>query len=294
MKKLLLSLFSLIFLTTGNIIAQEDCNADAGSPQQPVTEICNDGSNSDDLFVDKNSVGWSGTTDYLYVVTQAETEFIVGVSEDGTFDFSENPKDTINNPPLPYPDGDYCFHGFAYNQAELDVITANAAVQFFLPCLAGGESFEELLVCAEANFDTITIELIFDNVIDSIIPILNLDICVDLADPYCMPLVNSEVCNPAISSIDVFGNDNLNFSSFDIFPNPVSTFANIRFYAKDRMEAKLEVYDISGKVIQSNDIVVNNGLNTQMLPLDNLSNGVYWMNICNESGKIRKKFIVNK
>ncbi len=102
------------------------CEASIGTINVPATLFaCNDGSNAGELAVATPTD--SNTPDYLFIVTGLATDangdpLIEGVSYDGTFDFTG------------YPDGDYCYWGFAYSQTELDALAV--ALNGFLPVLS--------------------------------------------------------------------------------------------------------------------------------------------------------------
>jgi hypothetical protein len=75
-----------------------------------------------------------------------------------------------------------------------------------------------------------------------------------------------------------------------VFPNPSNGIFNIAF--GNLNPNKIEVYDISGKLIfQKNQLVVSN--NQTNIDLSNTSNGVYFVKISTENNTITKRIIKN-
>lgn len=83
---------------------------------------------------------------------------------------------------------------------------------------------------------------------------------------------------------------NFNASSISIFPNPSNGTIEIIFENNDFSNAKLELYDITGKLISLNQL--NNKYNS--LTFTNISQGLYFAKITNfENVTVTKKIIFN-
>lgn len=121
------SAFAAVDYVTGiEACSVVECDASTGTISTPATLFaCNDGSNISELAVEIPTD--TNTPNYLFIVTSPETDdlgdpLIVGVTYDGTYDFTG------------FADGDYCYYGFAYDQAELDALAAT--LNGFLPVLS--------------------------------------------------------------------------------------------------------------------------------------------------------------
>ncbi len=98
--------------------------------------------------------------------------------------------------------------------------------------------------------------------------------------------------NPNIS---VEEPDDNNFEGVNIFPNPFSSKASLTFTIPEKMEVRIEIYDLSGRML----VQVFNGTlmpGAQLLDLDlpELRNGVYFCRISLNCGNICKPFVISK
>ena len=92
------------------------CNPNSGTPLAPADlTVCNDGtlienqSQASPGFSVEPSGVLDGTPNYTFIVTSsAEQDSIVGIGQNGVFDFTG------------MPEGNYCFTGLAYNESEVD------------------------------------------------------------------------------------------------------------------------------------------------------------------------------
>jgi len=162
---ILSALFCCLCITIESSAKLNPCEAFAGEPNwdTSITSTCIGGDFS-------NLLGWnnnpSGTTDQVFIITKDEpgtttyNDTIIGISEDGSFNFSFS------------DEGTYCFTSFTYNQAELNIITNNATIQGLLPCIIGNEALIEYIECISATFGLSTINGAVDSVLSTIIPAL--------------------------------------------------------------------------------------------------------------------------
>jgi len=204
--------------------APPPCNATSGVPVAPLTEFDQCGQDAGDLLIQSFTEQPGGTTDFALIVTYPNETFsstwdapIQGISEDGTFDFCGLPL------------GQYCFHSFSYNQAELDIITNNALIQSILPCLAGGEPLEEVLACTNLIFGFSSIDAAVDSVLNVLVPVLipefippNEPPCYSVIPEgmeYCIDLTCSDFTSPCFSTDQIIGCTDNSACNF----NPIAT-----------------------------------------------------------------------
>ena len=76
-----------------------------------------------------------------------------------------------------------------------------------------------------------------------------------------------------------------------VFPNPSTGIFNIAF--GNLNPNKIEVYDITGKLIMKKDSLEVSGINQTNIDLSNTSNGVYFVKISTENNTITKRIIKN-
>jgi len=77
-----------------------------------------------------------------------------------------------------------------------------------------------------------------------------------------------------------------------IYPNPTDNMLNISFTAKENTNIEIGLTDISGRIIMQDAYFVNQGANKFSLNLNNLSQGVYLLNISENNSSLRYKIIV--
>ncbi len=77
-----------------------------------------------------------------------------------------------------------------------------------------------------------------------------------------------------------------------IYPNPVDNQLNIEFAAKDNLDLSINLTDISGRVIIQNSYSATAGTNKYQLNLSDISRGVYFLSITENSGSLKYKVVV--
>ena len=94
-------------------------------------------------------------------------------------------------------------------------------------------------------------------------------------NPDFRPMASSPVLNnSSFVGIEDFSNQN-NVSSLNIYPNPVSDFINIEFFAQNNSSVTFEIVDMSGKLVYQNIENANLGVNIFKFDLQNLNSGIY-------------------
>jgi hypothetical protein len=79
--------------------------------------------------------------------------------------------------------------------------------------------------------------------------------------------------------------------SFMVFPNPANTEINVAMNLDNADNTVVNVLDISGKVIKTMTLGTVNGQMTITVPLTDLANGVYFIEMANDNGNQVKKFV---
>jgi hypothetical protein len=77
-------------------------------------------------------------------------------------------------------------------------------------------------------------------------------------------------------------------------PNPIRDFSTVEFYLPKANSVTVSVFDLLGKVLQSENVVGTQGSNKYNLDASNLSNGIYFYSLTSANKTITKRFVVNK
>ncbi|MBI1226368.1 MAG: T9SS type A sorting domain-containing protein [Bacteroidetes bacterium] len=89
------------------------------------------------------------------------------------------------------------------------------------------------------------------------------------------------------------GDINSTITTFDVFPSPAKVEANLVFSAKKADEnAELLLFDLTGKMVFQANIQASQGLNAYVLPVSNLSSGIYMVSLKLGNQVFTKKIIV--
>ena len=81
--------------------------------------------------------------------------------------------------------------------------------------------------------------------------------------------------------------------SINLFPNPAFEQVNVIFDLKENNRITLEVMDLAGRTMKSSDLGVRNqGIVIEQISVEDLSSGMYLLNIRTESAVISKKLLV--
>ncbi|MEI8201659.1 MAG: T9SS type A sorting domain-containing protein [Bacteroidota bacterium] len=80
-----------------------------------------------------------------------------------------------------------------------------------------------------------------------------------------------------------------------VYPNPVSDFANINFTIPQSGNVMINIYDLSGRIVKSQDMGHQaKGTNKYTLDCTGFQNGTYIVQMISGAKKVSGKFIVNK
>ena len=99
--------------------------------------------------------------------------------------------------------------------------------------------------------------------------------------------VTVNVLNPCSGSLGVL--ENLNPSDFMIYPNPSNQALNISYIGQNE-KIDLRIFDALGNEIYKDKLNFNSQIHT--INTETLSNGVYYMQLSNKFGDLRKSFTI--
>ena len=90
-------------------------------------------------------------------------------------------------------------------------------------------------------------------------------------------------------------NEATSLEGLNIYPNPFVSNATIEFNLETSQYIGINVYDVTGKVVQSfPSTVYSSGNHKLNVEGNNLEGGLYYVNIVAEDGIITRKLILNK
>ncbi|OGS80559.1 MAG: hypothetical protein A3G95_05790 [Flavobacteria bacterium RIFCSPLOWO2_12_FULL_31_7] len=90
---------------------------------------------------------------------------------------------------------------------------------------------------------------------------------------------------------DVLSNTSFLASNFSFYPNPNNGTFNLQF-KEVVSDFNVEIFDITGKVVYINEFYQNSDLVKEIKIQDEISKGIYFMNIKTNEGLITKKIII--
>lgn len=305
MKKNYLSFLMIIaILVNCQTVWAQDCNAVGGVASFNVGCVLTDGSDKDKLLVTEYITEPANSENHTFAVLSPEVDeagdnLVIGVTNDGVFDFSG------------YPTGEYCFTGFAYNQTELDAFVTG--VNPLICILFGTGVLEEFCNNAEdrtapipvpadlgevfdvvgAAFDGITIPNVV-LAIDSVAGLVQTvePLCIGIAESgHCVNLVNDytdlETC--ISSTKDLLLN---RFDAVENYPNPFNGSTNILFNSLKPEAVTFKVYNLAGGLVHERNIQSHQGKNTFIFEADGYSSGVYFFTLSNGETTVTERMII--
>jgi glucose/arabinose dehydrogenase len=110
---------------------------------------------------------------------------------------------------------------------------------------------------------------------------------------YYVIVTNANGCEGTSEILEVFienVNDVPGLSNIEVTPNPFENNFSLKLQTDKRLELKLQVLDISGKMTFSEDILANGQFEKQ-IDLSGLSSGVYLLYLENEEGKAVQRLV---
>jgi len=89
-------------------------------------------------------------------------------------------------------------------------------------------------------------------------------------------------------------NEATNVSALNIFPNPANDEVNVSFNINDASDVKVEVLDMTGKVIETvTEASQVSGLQKSTINTTDYAAGMYMINIATKEGSVQRKFVKN-
>ncbi len=77
-----------------------------------------------------------------------------------------------------------------------------------------------------------------------------------------------------------------------VFPNPVSTAASVRIQTQSPAQARLQVFDISGRTVRSETIELASGENTAVVDVSTLPSGLYTVRVASGGASRSTRMVV--
>ena len=84
------------------------------------------------------------------------------------------------------------------------------------------------------------------------------------------------------------------FEVNNIFPNPANNIANLSIYSNEASFVSVNIKDITGRIVFSNDYDINSGDNLLKLNISSLPEGIYFCSIVKDSSIITRKLVINR
>ena len=85
---------------------------------------------------------------------------------------------------------------------------------------------------------------------------------------------------------------NKDLGSVDIFPNPATDNAVLKIISQNTYEGKLGIYNALGALVSEKQILINEGKNNVQLNLENLPQGIYFVNIKTNDAAVTRRLII--
>ena len=107
---------------------------------------------------------------------------------------------------------------------------------------------------------------------------------------------NSYGCTDSItitSSVNVGLTELESPSLLSVYPNPVQESLSVSIYSDRKELAQMAVTDLAGRVVKSNSVTLNSGINLFEVDVTQLSTGTYVLVIELEKGAVTRSFIVS-
>jgi len=289
MKKTLLSLALAAFMSVGSISAQTTCGIDGGAaiPTAPTNLWTTNG-----LSPAAGSFAIGSLPNYDLVVTMPETtvefngeqltgEFVVGVTNDGVYDFTQTNSVTGAD----FEAGEYKFTAFAYDQAELDAFVVNngpLVQQFFGVELSSPAVLSEIFgVIAEIS-GPVTILDVEDAICNLLTPLitpvaLQYDVAYD--DIYAVSFAEGVGIDDVHTAAPALAINNIS-------PIPAVNFVDISLTSSAYANNIVNVYDLTGKLVDA----IETNKNNFRIDLSTYNVGMYFISVSNGTETVNSKF----
>jgi hypothetical protein len=81
---------------------------------------------------------------------------------------------------------------------------------------------------------------------------------------------------------------------FNVYPNPVSSTANIIYSTGKTGTVEIEIFDIAGKKVYEHQTQANQGVNKHVISVKDLKNGIYFVKVSINSKTETKRIVINQ
>jgi hypothetical protein len=110
---------------------------------------------------------------------------------------------------------------------------------------------------------------------------------------YAVTVTDANGCSATTSfEVQTVGLSNLNFGKeFSLHPNPSPGLTTLNMLCTEPQTAELRIIDLQGKVQFQKTYTFNVGKNDLLLNLNNLADGVYFLQLENSNFKSSKRFV---
>lgn len=102
--------------------------------------------------------------------------------------------------------------------------------------------------------------------------------------------ITRNLCNTIPQSINALGDINV---TTELYPNPAHSSATLDMIANGSAQATISVFDMMGRQVWTTTKNITGGINRVQIPLNNLSNGIYNLQVRSNSGQLSLKLIKN-
>jgi hypothetical protein len=79
-----------------------------------------------------------------------------------------------------------------------------------------------------------------------------------------------------------------------VYPNPASSRIVVKGMLQNPSDVTVAIYNVMGQQVFANEYKAGSSMFGEFIAVDNLSNGVYFVNVTNEGGTVTKQFTVNR
>ena len=86
-------------------------------------------------------------------------------------------------------------------------------------------------------------------------------------------------------------NQETGISDLSVYPNPATNFVNVDL-TSEAQNISVSIVDMSGKVLYNDVFSHNGGTQNYKVPVTELANGIYFLNLDTPTGKVVRKIVV--
>ncbi|MBL7787343.1 MAG: T9SS type A sorting domain-containing protein [Chitinophagales bacterium] len=277
MKKVLLTIFVCVVVCTMTALA---CIVNGGSPTPiaPATEACPNSDPNDLIVTQYSTTGTLNTTKIVVSkqgvdFTGATIDLIVGLSDNGAFDFVGSDGNVLNY-------AEYQFHAFSYDQTAL-----NALATQINPLWAMGEPIPVdsngnvhlgyIFSILNELFPGLTLQDV-EYAFCTFAPGLGINFDYGLSNPYTI-VWKATGC--------IIGMDNVDKNAFAANINVTNNTATVLL--NTNKTTQIAVYNVNGTLVEQ----FTANTSTFSFPIDQYSNGLYLVRTTSGNQTVATKFV---